>query len=79
MAPIQIDPALQQQLNGTTDPVAFCDSEGRVLGHFLPEAEYLRYLYDTIECPLSEEEIARRRAEPGGFTLQEIWQELGVK
>jgi hypothetical protein len=79
MTQIQIDPVLQQQLNGTNEHVALCDSTGRVLGHFLPEPEYLRMLYATIECPLSEEEIARRRAEPGGYTLKEIWKELGVE
>ena len=79
MTQIQIDPALQQQLNGTTNPVALCDASGRILGHFLPEPEYLRMLYATIKCPLSEEEIARREAEPGEYTLEEIWKELGQR
>jgi hypothetical protein len=79
MAPIQLDPTLLQQLAGAQTPVPLCDSGGKVVGHYLPEDEYLKMLYATVECPLSEEEIARRRAETGGYTLKEIWKELGVE
>jgi hypothetical protein len=77
MTQIQIDATLQQQLNGVTDHIAFCDSNGQVLGHFLPEPEYMRMLYASVKPSISEEEIERRRAEKGGFTLQQIWKELG--
>jgi hypothetical protein len=77
MTQIQIDPALQQQLNGTTNPVALCDASGRILGHFLPEPEYMRMLYASFKSPLSDEELARRESEPGEYTLDEIWKLLG--
>jgi len=77
MTQIHIDPSLQHMLAGAQKPIAFCDPSGNVLGHYLPESEYLRMLYATVKCPLSEEEIARREQETGGFTLEEIWRELG--
>jgi hypothetical protein len=77
MTQIQIDPALQHQLSGMVEPIAFCDPSGKVLGHYIPEAEYKRMLYASFKVPYSDEEIARRRAETGGSSLQEIWKELG--
>jgi hypothetical protein len=79
MAPIQLDSTLLQQLSGVQTPVPLCDSVGTVVGHYLPEAAYLKMLYATVEIGLSDEEIARRRAETGGSTLAEIWRELGVR
>jgi len=77
MTQIQVDRELQTKLGGLAERVTFCDSSGQVVGRFLPEKEYLKLLYASYKSPLSEEEIARRESEPGGFTLQEIWQQLG--
>jgi hypothetical protein len=79
MTRIEVDQSFQQKLGDMTDRLEFCDGEGRVIARYVPEAEYVKMLYDTIVCPLSEEEIARRISEPGGYTLQEIWKELGVE
>jgi hypothetical protein len=76
---IQMDPLLEQQLNGAANPVAFCDAQGRVLGHFLPEEQYAQWLRASYDLPLSPDEAARRGAEPAGHTLKEIWQRLGRK
>jgi hypothetical protein len=56
-----------------------CGSDGRILGRFLPEEEYRAILYGSVEIPYTDEEIARRRAERGGCTLDEIWKRLGRK
>jgi hypothetical protein len=79
MTQIQIDTSMQHLLAGAQQPIALCDPSGKVLGHFLPEPEYLRMLYATVKSPLSEEEISRREEESGGCTLEEIWRELGQK
>jgi hypothetical protein len=79
MAPIQLDPSLLQQLADAQTPVPLCDARGTVVGHYLPEAEYLKVLYANHAIGLSDEEIARRRAETGGSTLEEIWRELDVR
>lgn len=77
MTQIQVDPGLQRQLGGMAEPVVLCDPSGKVLGHFLPEEQYQKMLYASIKIPYSEEELARREAETGGSTLEEIWNKLG--
>jgi len=77
MTQIQIDSGLQQKLGGMAEPVALCDADGKVVGHYLPESEYKRMLYASFGLPLSDEEIERRRAQTGGCSLQEIWKRLG--
>lgn len=77
MTQIQIDPSMQQQLGGMGEPVEFCDPGGKVLGQYLPAAEYKRLLYASIKLPFSQEEMERRLAETGGCTLEEIWKKLG--
>ena len=77
MTQIQVDLSTQQQLSGMDEPVVLCDSTGKVLGHFLPEEQYKDLLYASYQLPLSEEELARRRAETGGCSLGEIWKRLG--
>jgi hypothetical protein len=79
MTQIKIDESLKQKLGGLDRPVELCDPDGQVLGRFLPEKEYREILYGSVEIPYSEEEIARRRAERGGCSLEEIWKRLGRK
>lgn len=79
MTQIQVDQSLKQKLGGMSEPVELRDFDGQVLGHYLPEAEYKKLLYASIQIPYSEEEIARRRAERGGCSLQGIWDRVGQK
>jgi hypothetical protein len=77
MTQVQVDQALRQKLGGLSEPLELCDADGKVLGHFLPEAEDKKMLYGSVEIPYSDEEIARLRAERGGCSLEEIWKRLG--
>jgi hypothetical protein len=77
MTQVQVDQALMQKLGGLSEAVKLCDSDGKVLGHYLPEAQYRELLYGSIEMPYSDEEIARFRAERGGCSLEEIWKRVG--
>jgi len=77
MTQVQIDQVLQQKLGGLNQSVELCDADGKILGRFLPEKEYHEMLYGSVEIPFSEEELARRRAETGGCSLEEIWKRLG--
>jgi hypothetical protein len=79
MTQIQVDESLKQKLGGLEESVELCGADGRILGRFLPEKEYREILYGSVEIPYSDEEIARRRAERGGRTLEEIWKQLGRK
>ena len=79
MTQIQVDQALLQKLGGMQEPIEFCDANGKVVGHYLPEAEYKELLYASVQIPYSDEEIARRRSQTGGCSLQEIWDRVGQK
>lgn len=77
MTQVQVDQALQQKLGGLNQSVELCSTDGRILGRFLPEKEYREMLYGSVEIPYSDEEIARRCAERGGCSLEEIWKRVG--
>jgi hypothetical protein len=69
------------QLNGLHEEMVVCDEKGQTLGHFLPADIYRKLVYAPAEaaCPLTREELERRRGETGARPLAEIWQDLGVK
>ena len=79
MTQVQVDQSLKEKLGGLDESVELCGPDGRILGRFLPEDEYRQMLYGSVEIPYSEEEIARRRAETGGCSLDEIWKRVGRK
>jgi len=58
------------------DEAELCDQSGRKVGHFLSEELYRRLLYDWANARISDEELERRRRQPGGRTLAEIWRRL---
>ena len=77
MNSVIIDSQLQSKLNGLADPVEFCDQSGKTVGHFVPESLYRELLVAWSKAHLSDEELSRRRQEPRGRTLDEIWKSLG--
>ncbi|MDZ4658844.1 MAG: hypothetical protein SH868_14810 [Bythopirellula sp.] len=79
MTEIQLDSVTEVKFSAVTSRVPVRGSNGQVLGHYVPEEEYIRMLYASFKCDLSEEELARRAAEPGVYTLEDIWKQLGVK
>jgi hypothetical protein len=79
MANIVLDPQMQSKLEASNDPVNLVDEAGEVVRVALTPEQYLRYLYKTVKVPISDEEIARRKSETGGSSLDEIWKRLGVK
>lgn len=79
MTKVMIEDALVAKLITATEGVAVCNTSGRVLGYFIPAAEYDESQYAGITSPYSDEELERRENEPGGSTLAEIWQRLDPK
>jgi hypothetical protein len=77
MTNVTVDDSLRQRLGGLDEAVELCGPDGRVLGRFLPEEEYRTILYGSVDIPLSDDEIARRRSETGGCSLNEIWKRMG--
>lgn len=65
---------LKVHIAGFSAPTELRDQAGCVLGVFTPAfRRYPGEPEDTLE------ELEAAAAEPGGFTLDEIWRELGVK
>jgi len=72
---IIVNDPLKTQLDGLVAPVEMIDEAGRPLGHFVPR----QGIRASDECPYSEEELQRMRAEQTGRPLPEIWKSLGAK
>jgi hypothetical protein len=79
MTEIQLNSAVEPQFFSVTAGAAVRSTEGKVIGQYLPQEEYVKMLYASYKCDLSEEEWQRRLAETGGCSLEEIWKQLGVK
>ena len=69
---IVVDESVRAKLRNVEE-VELCDESGEKLGHFLSDALYRRLLYDWANAQISDEELERRRQQPGGCTLAEIW------
>jgi hypothetical protein len=78
MSRVVLDLQLRSKLNGLDDQVEFCD-ESDTLGRYLPESLYRGLLLAWAEADLPNEELQRRRNEPRGRTLPEIWEKLTVQ
>jgi len=77
MSKMVLNPQLHTQLNGLHEQVEICDEAGKTLGHFVPESLYRELLVAWSKANLSDAELERRRQEPRGRTLAEIWKSLG--
>ncbi len=77
MRKVFLDPHLRAKLNGLHEQTEMCDEAGKTVGYYLPLEAYKKLLYRGVEIPFTEEEIARRRTEPGGISLAEFWKRMG--
>jgi hypothetical protein len=77
MSRVLLDSQLRTKLNGLTEQIEFCDESGKTVGHFVPDSMYRELLVAWSKAHMSDEEVTRRRAEPRGHTLAEIWKSLG--
>ena len=75
MTKVVLDEVMQAKLRNV-DEVELCDKSGKPVGHFLSEELYLRLLYDWANAQITDEELERRRQQPGGRALAEIWARL---
>ena len=71
MSTITIDPSLSEKLRILVQPVVLCDESGRVLGRYIPDARP-----ETSQPQIGDEEMARRKQEGGGRTLDAILRDL---
>ena len=72
MPRIVLDEATVEKLLRLQEPVEFCDGDGHILGVFHPRLDVGTQLPEGLECPLSEEELGRRRrsTEPRSTTRE---------
>lgn len=77
MSQITLDKDLRAKLNELNEHIEFRDDAGNVVGHFLPPALFRELLLAWADVHFPVEEMERRRQEPGGRTLAEIWKSLG--
>jgi hypothetical protein len=75
MGRVVLDEGTGAKLRGV-DEVELCDEAGQKVGRFLSEKLYRRLLYDWANAQITDEELERRRQQPGGRTLAEIWARL---
>jgi hypothetical protein len=76
MTEVTVDAALRARLNNLDDLLQFRDESGRVPGYFHPLVEFTSSEAGAIRSPISDEEIARRRAQRTGRSLAEILADL---
>ena len=79
MTRVTVDPQLRSKLNGLDDQVEICDESGKTVGRFLPEQLYRQLLVAWSREDFPDDELQRRRAEPMGRSLPEVWEQLGQK
>jgi hypothetical protein len=69
---IVVDQTLRSRLRNLDARLELCDEAGTVLGYYVPASERQRLLYEWARVQFSDDELARARAEPGGFSIAEI-------
>jgi hypothetical protein len=77
MNKVIVDAAMRERLSDLDEHLELCDEKGATLGHFLPDGVYKELVRHWAAANISEEELERRRREPRGRTLAEIWKSLG--
>jgi hypothetical protein len=73
MTRITLDPTIVAKLRELEEPAKLCDHSGQILGEFWPASGRLP---EGLECPISEEEIERRRNDPTTYTTPEVLERL---
>jgi hypothetical protein len=77
MSNLTIEPDVIAKLRLATGPCWVRDADGNLVGYYHPGKPEPAKVYSEGEIPeLSEEEIKRRLAEPGGRTWDEIKRDL---
>lgn len=76
---VLIDPQLSDRFRGVCEPLELRDGSGQTYGYFHPAVVPQSPDRRCPKSPLTEKELARRLATPGGRPLAEIWNDLGAK
>jgi hypothetical protein len=75
MTQIIVDATLPIKLISLTQPVDLCDTQGRVLGRFIPKIDLSQY--EPLEPQVSDEELMRRaQSKEKTYTTAEVLEHL---
>jgi hypothetical protein len=74
MSSVVLDSKALEQLREAEGRVEVRDEAGQLVGYFTPRID--RALYDSVEVPVSDEELRERAQKGGGRTLAEILADL---
>ncbi len=77
MTKVVLDQATLAKLARNRNRVEVCDEAGSVVGYFTPLDD--RSLYESVQPPISEEELRRREQHLRGRPLSEILRDLETK
>jgi hypothetical protein len=70
MTRVTLDQATLEKLRHFRERMEICDESGRSLGYIMPAED--RSLYESVEVPVSEEQLRKAEQEPGGYTTAEV-------
>jgi hypothetical protein len=76
MTTVIVDKELTDKLKAIEHKAVLCDESGSTVGWFLPEAEYMKKMYERARQMFTDEELERARRQPGGFTTAEVLEHL---
>lgn len=74
MLSVVLDSKSLQRLRQAGGVVEIRDEEGQLVGYFTPPVD--RSLYESVEIPISEDELRRRAHKGGGRRLAEILNDM---
>jgi hypothetical protein len=74
MSELIVDSAMLDKLRQVNERIEIRDPAGELVGYFTPRVD--QTLYQSVEIPVSDEELRRRAAKGGGRTLVEITADL---
>jgi hypothetical protein len=70
MTQIILDSSTSSKLHNLTQPVELCDSEGRILGKFVPQIDMSEW--EPVTPDISEEELDRRAQSEDWYTTEQV-------
>lgn len=72
MTKMLLDTELRSRLNALNEHVEFFTEDGKIVGHFLPDAFYRQLVYAWANAQVTDEQLEQASQEPGGRTLEGI-------
>lgn len=72
MTPVILDDGLRAKLNGLNAVVPVCEPTGETIGQFVPQEQYLAFVYAQVRDAVPAAELDAAAAAPGGRRLADI-------